>query len=196
MLCRVENIEKARQKGELIDETKIFDSNCITPGTEFMEMVGKHLKWFIRKKVKEDPIWRDIEVIFSGHDVPGEGEHKIMQYIRDQRALPTYQPNLRHCMLGQDADLIMLGLATHEPHFTLLREVIDFGSGRKFMSARQTVVKQTRDAKFQLLHLSLLREYIEVEFFIKQGATHDQERERLIDDFVFLTFLVGNGTYK
>jgi 5'-3' exoribonuclease 1 len=99
-------------------------------------------------------------------------------------------------MLGQDADLIMLGLVTHEPHFTLLREVIDFGSGRKFMSARQTVVKQTRDAKFQLLHLSLLREYIEVEFFVKKGASHDQERERLIDDFVFLTFLVGNGTYN
>jgi 5'-3' exoribonuclease 1 len=188
---RVAGIEKARAKGETIDETKIFDSNCITPGTEFMEMVGKHIRWFIRKKVKEDPLWRDMEVIFSGHDVPGEGEHKIMQYIRDQRALPNYQPNMRHCMLGQDADLIMLGLVSHEPHFTLLREVIEFG-GRKFMSTRQTVVKQTRDAKFQLLHVSILREYIEVEFFGASTQTFALDRERLIDDFVFLTFLVGN----
>ena len=187
---RVESIEKAKQRGEKVDESKNFDSNCITPGTEFMEMVGLHIKWFIRKKVKEDPLWRELEVIFSGHDVPGEGEHKIMQYIRDQRALPNYQPNVRHCMLGQDADLIMLGLVTHEPHFTLLREVIDFGGGRNFRSTRQTVVKQTRDAKFQLLHLSILREYVETEFFGSASSTPD--RERLIDDFVFLTFLVGN----
>lgn len=191
MYFRVASIERARQKGEKIDESKIFDSNCITPGTEFMEMIGKHIHWYIRKKVKEDPLWRDLEVIFSGHDVPGEGEHKIMQYIRDQRVLPTYEPNLRHCMLGQDADLIMLGLVSHEPHFTLLREVIEFG-GRGFMSTRQTVVKQTRDAKFQLLHLSVLREYIEVEFFGASTARFPLERERLIDDFVFLTFLVGN----
>ena len=182
-------ITKARDAGENIDLDNLFDSNCITPGTEFMEQVGAHLRWFIRKKMKEDPVWSGLEVVFSGHDVPGEGEHKIMQFIRELRARPDYKPNQRHCMYGADADLIMLGLATHEPHFTLLREVVNFnfrGAG----GVKQTVIRQTKEAQFQLLHISVLREYIELDLALGIGRAVD--KERLIDDFIFLTFLVGN----
>ena len=94
-------------------------------------------------------------------------------------------------MYGQDADLIMLGLASHEPHFALLREVVNFKSFNDSRSTRQTVLRQTKDAQFQLLHLSLLREYITVDFALEiNNWVVDQER--LIDDFIFLTFLVGN----
>lgn len=94
-------------------------------------------------------------------------------------------------MYGQDADLIMLGLASHEPHFALLREVINFNRFNPGRSIRQTVIRQTKDAQFQLLHLSILREYIAADFASAiQGWIPDQER--LIDDFIFLTFLVGN----
>ena len=188
---RLDMVAKAREKGEVVDEENMFDSNCITPGTEFMEQVGKHLRWFIRKKMKEDPIWKHLEVTFSGHDVPGEGEHKIMQFIRELRAMPDYQPNVRHCMYGQDADLIMLGLATHEPHFTLLREVVNFNTGfSRGASARSTVMRQTKEAQFQLLNLAVLREYIEVDLAL--GCRFAVDKERLCDDFIFLTFLVGN----
>jgi 5'-3' exoribonuclease 1 len=187
---REESLLKARQRGDLIDESTLFDSNCITPGTEFMEQVGKHLRYFIRKKIKEDPLWRGLQIIFSGHDVPGEGEHKIMEFIREQRAQPNYQANQRHCMYGQDADLIMLGLASHEPHFTLLREVVQFNTRPHAPSSRQTVIRQTKEVQFQLLHVAVLREYLEVDLAL--GCPHEVNKERLIDDFIMLTFLVGN----
>lgn len=106
-----------------------FDSNCITPGTEFMARLSAHLHFFVRKKQTEDAAWQRMRVILSGHDVRGEGEHKIMEHIRMARLQPDYAPNQRHCMYGLDADLIMLALVTHEPHFTLLREVVTFGAG-------------------------------------------------------------------
>lgn len=190
---RMDLVAKARERGETIDDENMFDSNCITPGTEFMEQVGKHIRWFIRKKMKEDPLWRDLEITFSGHDVPGEGEHKIMQHIRELRAREDFSPNTRHCMYGQDADLIMLGLATHEPHFTLLREVVKFNTGFTrggAPSARATILRQTKEAQYQLLNLAVLREYIEVDLAL--GCGYSVDKERLVDDFIFLTFLVGN----
>lgn len=109
-----------------------------------------------------------------------------MQFIRDLRSDGNYEPNQRHCMYGQDADLIMLGLATHEPHFALLREVVNFNS----FGPKQATLRQSKSAQFQLLHLSILREYLSLDFACESHWLPDQER--LIDDFILLTFLVGN----
>lgn len=90
------------------------------------------MQLWINHKMTNDPAWQQgCEVIFSGAEVPGEGEHKIMDYIRDWRASDDWVPTRKHCMYGLDADLIMLGLVTHEPHFTLLRERMKWRGGRR-----------------------------------------------------------------
>jgi 5'-3' exoribonuclease 1 len=73
---------KARRLGE--DILGLFDSNCITPGTPFMARLDQHIKFFIRSKMARDPEWNKIRIVLSGYDVPGEGEHKIMEFIRLQ----------------------------------------------------------------------------------------------------------------
>ena len=196
------------KEGKLPDEES-FDSNCITPGTEFMFRLGIAFRRWIAYKMETDPFWQSgAEIVFSGPDVPGEGEHKVMDMIRklqaDEKDQAIADPSFitrrqRHCMYGLDADLIMLSLVTHEPYFMLLRE-------------KQSTRKKNKDAMmfssedFEILEISILRKMLE-QHFKKMGMQMDEiaarneaegkpfvrfDIERVIDDFVFMCFFVGN----
>ncbi|XP_059468376.1 5'-3' exoribonuclease 1 [Neocloeon triangulifer] len=178
---REKNDEKAQGDGER------FDSNCITPGTEFMVRLQKQLEYFLQVKMSTDPIWQRPRIVLSGHEVPGEGEHKIMDYIRYLKAQPEYEPTTRHCLYGLDADLMMLGLCTHEPNFSLLREEV------KFSSQATKTIASPAEIRFFLLHLSLFREYLDLEFsHLKSQLKFGYDLERIIDDWIVICYLVGN----
>lgn len=96
-----------------------------------MAKVDKILEYFIEKKISEDPLWRDTKVLYSSHSDPGEGEHKIMAFIRSLRTSPGYNNKERHCIYGLDADLILLSLSLHDTNIIQLRELISFISYMK-----------------------------------------------------------------
>lgn len=181
-----EQAELAEQKGDVLPTEARFDSNCITPGTSFMVRLQRAMEHFIKVKVSTNPLWKHCNVILSGHETPGEGEHKIMEYIRHAKASPNFDPNTRHCLYGLDADLVVLGLCTHERHFSLLREEVKFGKNDK----KSTIVEETH---FYLLHLTLMREYLELEFApVRDKLKIEFNIYKLIDDWVLMGYMVGN----
>lgn len=207
-----------------------FDSNVITPGTPFMTRLSVALRGYLDDRIANTPGWKDVVVIFSDSSVPGEGEHKIAEYIRRERAETDYDPNIKHVMYGLDADLIMLALATHEVNFTILREeVFPKRRGQKHNNdaARSQAMQNDREPKqintimaekaaelglktraelggkkpFHFLHVNILREYLDYEFktdieneIVAAGKSDEIgfNLERVLDDFVFLCFFVGN----
>ena len=75
--------------GKLPDNADRFDSNCITPGTDFMLKLSLALQKWVQYKQQTDEFWRyhGADVIVSGPDVPGEGEHKVMDFLREGKTL-------------------------------------------------------------------------------------------------------------
>src|SRR5699024_492065 len=110
-----------------------WDSNCITPGTAFMARLADVLRYYVARRIQDSTYWQNIKVLLSDSNVPGEGEHKIIELIRAQRQSPGYNPNTKHVIHGMDADLVMLGLSTHELHFYVIRETV---TERKFGGPR------------------------------------------------------------
>jgi 5'-3' exonuclease len=76
--------------------------------------------------------------------------------------------------------------------------VINFNQSRRPLASEpknlpKTVLKQTAPSEFQLLHVSVLREYLEMDLCQDfHRAQRPVDVERVLDDFVFMTFLVGN----
>ena len=60
----------------------VFDSNVITPGTEFMHSLSKALMLYIVQRLDNHEDFKHLKIIFSDAFVPGEGEHKILDFIR------------------------------------------------------------------------------------------------------------------
>jgi 5'-3' exonuclease len=108
-----------REAGVRAAET--WDTNAITPGTEFMEKLGAALRGLCAA--------RGAGWTVSDAGEPGEGEQKLMAWIRDHAA---GMPGKVVVVYGLDADLIVLSLlalartAPQAGSWCLLRELAEF----------------------------------------------------------------------
>ena len=111
-VCPRAKIEQQKSRRfKSANENKIWDTNAITPGTNFMKKLNKFLK---EKNYS-------VKTIFSDSDSAGEGEHKIMYYLKN-----NYKKDNINIVYGLDADLIHLSLIKENNIYLYLRKQILF----------------------------------------------------------------------
>ena len=147
-----------------------WDSNCITPGTDFMLKLDKYLITEFKDVVQTKyPTLKNF--IVSGSNEIGEGEHKMIHYIKKNE---LNLDNGGDVIYGLDADLIMLSLTTEERNIVLMRESQDFGQNQS-----------SSKVPFKYLDINNLRDGI----YDTLGYKTDQN---VINDYVFMCYLLGN----
>ena len=152
-----------------MERDRSFDSNSITPGTKFMDLLSKYIDWYIRKEVSnENSIWSNIEIVFSNEKVPGEGEHKLINYIRKYGNLQE-----SYCIHGMDADLIMLSLGTQLPNMFILRD------------------EQKCDSECYMINIGSMRTKL-INMLKWESVEYEFNDETAIYDFIFMCFTTGN----
>lgn len=94
-----------------------WDTNAITPGTEFLYEVSVRLEAVLRQAPADSALARVPCRVLTDGQVPGEGEHKLFQYIREQGLEGRV-----HTIVGLDADLIFLSMLSPADRIFLSRE--------------------------------------------------------------------------
>ena len=153
-------MEQQRQRRlKSANEKKIWDTNQITPGTNFMNQ----LNTFLKNKCKG----LSIPYIISDSNEPGEGEHKIMKYIDN---LPQSSNSV---IYGLDADLIMLSML-RKSNIYLLRERTEFNIENLDTSyifcninlLKKHLVESIKKPDFKISNETILNDYLFICFLL------------------------------
>ncbi len=149
--------------------TDAWNTTAITPGTIFMktlnEMLYKHFNGY-----------KNISAIVSGSDMVGEGEHKIFEYIRNNKLIK----NEVNVIYGLDADLIMLCInhLQHSNKLYLIRESPHFiQSLNKNMDPNENYILDISELSKEVLNMM---------------SNIEINAPSRVNDYIFICFLLGN----
>ena len=139
-------------------EGKPWDTNAISPGTYFMNQLNHRLKSFTNDSVKQ--------IIISDSTERGEGEHKILQYIKKNDIQQSV-------IYGLDADLIMLSMVSGKENIYLLRERTEYN------------IENTENEYIYLM-IDKLKKFLVRDIDVKAPD------QILLNDYIFICFFLGN----
>ncbi len=181
-----EYTEKMNKKYNIQKNTS-WSNIVITPGTEFMKKLHLAIETYFNINTDKTKTKSNRKIIYSSYNECGEGEHKIIRYIKENTK------NKRNVIYGLDADLIFLSMSAHsnENEIFLLREL---------QQVKNTSHLLTEDVSEPLCYLSIqnvidtYNEYIlnklrENEEFLEIDFKKKYDFSK---DFILLCFMLGN----
>ncbi len=151
------------KKKHNIPQTYFWSNSAISPGTKFMHKLHiKLLDWCNKQS---------LTIIYSSANTPGEGEHKLLDFIKKNKKIYSY------VTYGLDADLVFLMLVTKLDNVYLLRESQHF-DGNSNDELNYVSIKIMRDC----IHNS----------FESESRNISLDKDRVVNDFIFLCYFLGN----
>ncbi|KAH3758916.1 5'-3' exoribonuclease 2 [Pelomyxa schiedti] len=156
-------VQQLPQSNPSASANSLWDSNAITPGTRFMTRLSLSVRKFVEHRISNGctlcasssttgpkfsrcTLWSVLTVIVSDSTMPGEGEQKIIDFIRYQRdqhkaassstqtnsppaeSTATDKPSQQHYIYSMDSDLVLLCMTLHELNLNLLWTEDDFNT--------------------------------------------------------------------
>ena len=148
---------KEREYGARPVNQETWDTNSITPGTEFMERLTVQLEGLCKSRGSG---W-----VASGAEKPGEGEQKLMEWVRSQ-GLSSFDG--KHVVIyGLDADLILLCmLHARSGTWSILREKQEFNK-------KAVAVPDEKYPQCLLLSVQGLQEVLFPDVATREADTYD-----------------------
>jgi 5'-3' exonuclease len=159
-----------RKHGKELDI--FWNNSAITPGTKFMEKLDKRILLWIANKTD------GLEYIYSSCNEPSEGEHKLLQFIKSNN-----EYIYKYAIYGLDADLIFLALASNVKDIFLIRENVHLKKGNDNESLVYVSIDIVRECIYHTV-LDMVDDLEELKVLLKE--------DNIIDDFIFLGYLLGN----
>ena len=165
-------------KNEFEKQPDKWDKTAITPGTNFMESLANYTKYYYQNKEKSYNIQK---FIVSTSNSPGEGEHKLFGYIRDNKVAHSKEVSM---IYGLDADLIMLALN----HLPISKQIYLYRETPEFIKSLNQDLEPNEPYFLDIPKLAqIIRQ--DMNGFGKHSKI--QETNRLYD-YIFLCFFLGN----
>tara|TARA_Y100000780_G_C13689575_1_gene418982 strand:+ start:2482 stop:4203 length:1722 start_codon:yes stop_codon:yes gene_type:complete len=152
-----------------------WDQTAITPGTEFM----RKLNSYISNKIAEIENKTTLRILFSGSDEIGEGEHKLFEYIRKNNLKQEIS-----CVYGLDSDLLMLSLN----HLKFSKNIILTREKQDFNDELNDIYDNN---ELMFLDITEMRHNIICNMSNNTNKNY-KNRDNIIDDYVLISFLLGN----
>lgn len=162
---------------------RFFDTAAITPGTTWMLAFNDYMSKAVGR-IQKTSVVNNLasNFIYSSHLVPGEGEHKLLQYMRDH-SFEMNQMKGVHAIIGGDSDLVLLSMISGIENIYIVTDVtmpiIETSGGG------QSVIDIRANPMFEpdVIIVDQLKDGVKFELNNKTSAIYD---------FVFALSLVGN----